>query len=77
MLLDREKIITFKGHTNGLDIRKFAKQFKSSTELVECTSHCKAIGADILAMPKFWVLVFLLAGIKKLDGGLESLKSMP
>ena len=58
MLLDRERIIAFKGHTNGLDIRKFAKQFKSSTELIENTSHCKAVGADILASPKFWVLVF-------------------
>ena len=74
MLLDRERIISFEGHAGGLDIRKFARQFKASSELVESVSHCKAIGAEILATPKFWVLVFCLAGLKRVDNGIGALK---
>jgi hypothetical protein len=74
MLLDRERIIAFEGHKSGLDIRKFAKQFKTSAELIDSASHCKAVGAEILATPKFWVLVFLLAGIRQVIGGIASLK---
>jgi hypothetical protein len=44
--------------------------------LIDAIRHVKASGAEILTSAKFWVLMFTLAGIKKLDGGIDSLKSV-
>lgn len=34
------------------------------------------MGAEVLASAKFWVLMFSLTGITRLDSGLDSLKTM-
>ena len=73
MLLDREHIIAIDGHSSGLNISKFAKQFQSSQCLIESIKHCKAVGADIMALPKFWAVLFTLGNVEKLDGGLSAL----
>jgi len=75
MLLDRERMISVEGHLAGnLDLKKVQKQFKDSQNLIDSVRHTKAMGAEVLASAKFWVLMFTLAGVTKLEGGIDSLK---
>lgn len=77
MLLDRERMISVEGHLAGnLDLKKVQKQFKDSQNLIDSVRHTKAMGAEVLASAKFWVLMFTLAGVTKLEGGIDSLKSL-
>lgn len=65
-------MITIQG-TYMLDFKKVAKGFKSSQTLIDAIKHTRACGAELLSQPKFWVMLFTLAGITSLDGGMEAL----
>jgi len=41
--------------------------------LIDCAKFIKAVGAEIMALPKFWSVVFRLANVSKLDGGVAAL----
>lgn len=41
--------------------------------MIDCAKFIKAVGAEIMALPKFWSVVFRLANVSKLDGGVAAL----
>lgn len=76
MLLDRERLLVIDGHFAGLDLRKIGKQFKNSQSLIESVKVNRPLGTELLALAKFWVMMFELAGITKLES-IESLRTVP